>query len=127
MPQWLLFVLVGLLGGLASGLFGIGGGVVVVPSLIVWAGFSQHRATGTSLAVLLPPVGLAATIEYYRHGNVDLGAAVVLAAAMFAGAWGGATIANRMDAAHLRLAFGAFMTGVGVSLMYSACQRLGWL
>src|SRR6185295_5410711 len=67
----LTLVLIGLVSGLASGVFGIGGGVLIVPGLIYLAGFTQHRATGTSLAVLLPPVGLAATIEYYRHGNVD--------------------------------------------------------
>ena len=52
MPAWLLFVLIGILGGVASGLFGVGGGIVIVPALIYWAGFSQHLATGTSLAVL---------------------------------------------------------------------------
>jgi len=72
MPSWLLFVLIGTLGGVASGLFGVGGGIVIVPALIYWAGFSQHMATGTSLAVLLPPIGLAAVFEYYRHGNVDV-------------------------------------------------------
>jgi len=78
---------IGILGGIASGLFGVGGGIVVVPALIYWAGFTQHKATGTSLAVLLPPIGLAATVEYYRHGNVDVPAAVILAATMFLGAW----------------------------------------
>jgi len=94
MPQWFMFVIIGAFGGVASGLFGIGGGVVIVPALIYWAGFSQHKATGTSIAVLLPPIGLAATIEYYRNGNVDLRAAMILAATMFLGAWGGAFLAN---------------------------------
>ena len=85
MPLWLIFVLIGLLGGIAAGLFGVGGGIVIVPALIYWAGFSQHKATGTSLAVLLPPIGLAATIEYYRHGNVDIRAALILAVTMFVG------------------------------------------
>jgi uncharacterized membrane protein YfcA len=127
MPQWTLFVVIGVMGGIASGLFGIGGGVVIVPALIYWGGFSQHRATGTSLAVLLPPVGLAATLEYFRHGNVELSAAVVLAAAMFVGGYLGAFIANRVEGPTLRLAFGLFISGVGVYLIVSACQRLGWL
>jgi len=67
--QLMVLVAIGLLSGLASGIFGIGGGVILVPALIYLAGFSQHRATGTSLAVLLPPIGLAATIEYYVHGT----------------------------------------------------------
>src|SRR5438876_11998565 len=98
MPAWLLFAVIGVLGGVASGLFGVGGGIVLVPALIYWAGFSQHLATGTSLAVLLPPIGLAATIEYYQHGNVDVRAAMILASGMFAGAWIGAYFANQMKA-----------------------------
>jgi uncharacterized protein len=127
MPSWLLYVLIGGLGGVASGLFGIGGGVVIVPALVYWAGFSQHRANGTSLAVLLPPIGLAATIEYYRHGNVNLPAAALIAASLLIGAWGGALIANHLRESYLRLAFGVFVCGLGVYLVFGACRRLGWI
>ena len=127
MSSWLTFVLIGIGAGIASGLFGVGGGIVVVPALIYWAGFSQHMATGTSLAVLLPPIGLAATIEYYRHGNVDVRAAIILAATMFVGAWVGAWFANRMPGPQLRLLFGLFLFGLGIYLVYGACKRLGWL
>ena len=126
MASWALFVIIGMIGGFASGLFGIGGGLVIVPALIYWAGFSQHKATGTSLAVLLPPIGLAATLEYYRHGNVDLRAAVMLAATMFVGSWLGAHVANRLSGPHLRLIFGLFVCGMGIYLIYGACRRLGW-
>src|SRR4026209_470706 len=91
-----LFVVIGLAAGILSGVFGIGGGVVIVPALIYLAGFRQHVATGTSLAVLLPPVGIAAVLEYYRHGNVDLYATLVIALTLTAGGWIGAVIANRM-------------------------------
>jgi len=126
MSQWFMFVLIGICGGISSGLFGIGGGIVIVPALIYWAGFSQHKATGTSLAVLLPPVGLAATLEYYRNGNVDIKAAMIIAATMFIGAWGGAFISNQIKGPHLRLLFGVFITSVGVYLIYGACKRLAW-
>src|SRR5258708_21996956 len=125
MKPWLIFVEIGIVGGVASGLFGVGGGIVIVPALIYWAGFTQHKATGTSLAVLLPPIGLAATVEYYRHGNVDIPAAAILAVTMFLGAWVGAAIANRMEGPHLRLAFGVFLLWLGVYLIYGACKRLG--
>jgi uncharacterized membrane protein YfcA len=127
MSLWIVYSIIGLLGGVASGLFGIGGGVVMVPALIYWAGFSQHKATGTSLAVLLPPIGMAAVLEYYRHGNVDVRAAMFLAVTMFAGAWGGALLANHMKGPHLRLIFGLFVSCVGIYLVYGACKRLGWL
>jgi uncharacterized membrane protein YfcA len=96
MPPWYVFVIIGVLGGISAGFFGIGGGIVIVPALIYWAGFSQHMATGTSIAVLLPPIGLAAAFEYYRHGNVDVRAALILAVTMFLGTWVGAYFANQM-------------------------------
>ena len=120
-----LFVAIGLVAGLLSGVFGIGGGVVTVPALIYLAGSSQHRATGTSLAVLLPPIGLAAVWEYYRHDNVNVHAAVVIAAALFVGGWVGAVVANRVSGPYLRLAFGVFMVVLGLQLMIGASRRLG--
>lgn len=126
-PSVLLLLLIGGASGIASGLFGIGGGILIVPGLVYLAGFTQHRATGTSLAVLLPPVGLAATLEYYRHGNVDLRSAFLIAAALFAGGWLGAVFGNSLGGPYLRLAFGLFVVGLGVSLVYGALKRLGWL
>jgi uncharacterized protein len=123
----LLFVVIGLVAGLFSGVFGIGGGVVIVPALIYLAGFTQHRATGTSLAVLLPPIGLAAMWEYYRHGNVNVPAAMIIAASVFVGGWVGAVIANRVSGPYLRLSFGVFVVALGVYLMFGAFRRLGWI
>ncbi len=125
--QLFTFIGIGLISGLASGVFGIGGGVVIVPALIYLAGFSQHRATGTSLAVLLPPIGLGATIEYYRHGDVDVYAACVLAALVFLGGWVGALIAEHLTGPSLRLAFGVFVVILGISMVVGAVHRLGWL
>jgi uncharacterized membrane protein YfcA len=126
MPTWLLLAIIGTLGGVSAGLFGIGGGIVVVAALIYWAGFSQHMATGTSLAVLLPPIGLAAALEYYRHGNVDVRAAVIIAATMFVGSWIGAALANHVEGSLLRFMFGLFVSGLGIYVAYDACKRLGW-
>ncbi|MGZ3392217.1 MAG: sulfite exporter TauE/SafE family protein, partial [Isosphaeraceae bacterium] len=124
MPFWLVLVVIGLLGGFAAGLFGVGGGIVIVPALIYWAGFTQHIATGTSLAVLLPPIGLLAALEYYRHGNVDVRAAVILAGMMMIGAWAGAYVANRLSGPHLRLCFGVFVCGLGIYLRRPAGRDL---
>ncbi|MGD2093085.1 MAG: sulfite exporter TauE/SafE family protein [Candidatus Aminicenantes bacterium] len=123
----ILLLMIGLVSGVASGLFGIGGGVLIVPGLVYLAGFSQHAATGTSLAILLPPVGLAAVIEYYRHGNVDLKAAFIVAAALFVGGWFGAVIANRIPGPYLRLAFGIFVVALGLYLVFGALRRLSWI
>lgn len=127
MTPWLTFVIIGVLAGIAAGIFGVGGGIVIIPALIYWAGFSQHKATGTSLAVLLPPIGIAATFEYYRHGNVDVRAAVILAATMLLGSWVGAYFANQMKGPQLRLIFGLFLCTIGAYLVYGACKQLGWI
>jgi hypothetical protein len=126
-PSSLLFVAIGLVAGVLAGVFGIGGGVVIVPALIYLAGFSQHRATGTSLAVLLPPIGVAAMWEYYRHDNVNVRAAMIIAAAVFVGGWVGAVVANRVSGPYLRLAFGVFVVVLGLYLMVGAFRRLAWI
>jgi uncharacterized protein len=118
-----LMILIGLFSGIASGIFGIGGGVIIVPALIYLAKFSQHAAIGTSLAILLPPVGLMAVMEYYRHGNVDLKAALIVAVAFMVGGWIGALLANQIINAHvLKLLFGIFVLGLGAYLVFDSLK-----
>jgi len=124
---FLLLLLIGLVAGILSGIFGIGGGIVIVPALIYLLGFSQHKATGTSLAVLLPPIGIAAVLEYYQHDNVDLSAALIIAAASILGAWLGSLFASRLSGPVLRLAFGVFVVAMGIYLIVGAIKRLGWI
>ncbi len=123
----LTLLLIGLIAGILSGFFGIGGGVVIVPSLIYFLGFSQHKATGTSLAVLLPPIGLMAVLEYYRHGDVDLRAALFVALASLIGAGVGAILANKFSGPVLKLGFGVFVVVMGCYLIHDAARKLGWL
>ena len=123
-PSVWILIAIGTAAGLLSGLFGIGGGVVIVPALMYAAGFSQHRATGTSLAVLLPPIGLAAALEYYRNGNVDVRAAAVIALAVFVAGGAGAVIANRIAGPYLRLAFGVFVICLGGYLVAEAVRQM---
>ncbi len=124
LPTPVLLLLIGLFAGIAAGLFGIGGGVLIIPSLVYLVGFSQHTAVGTSLAILLPPVGLAAVLEYYRHGHVNLKAALIVAAALFVGSWLGAILANHLSESHLKLAFGLFVTGMGIYIVVGALRQL---
>jgi len=126
-PSIALLLIIGLVSGIASGVFGIGGGVLIVPALVYLAGFSQHSATGTSLALLLPPVGLAAVLEYYRHGGVDLRTALIAAMGLFVGAWLGAILANNLKGPYLRLAFGFFVVGLGFYIVIGSLRRLVWI
>lgn len=122
-----MLLLIGLGAGVLAGIFGVGGGIVIVPALIYLLGYSQHKATGTSLAVLLPPIGIAAVLEYYRHDYVDLHAALVIAVASILGAWIGAVLANKLSGPVLRLAFGIFVVIMGFYLIFGAAKRLGWI
>jgi uncharacterized membrane protein YfcA len=123
-PPLLILVGIGALAGALSGLFGIGGGVIIVPALVYFAGFDQHLATGTSLAILLPPVGIGAALEYYRQGRVDLRSAVVIAVALLLCAWLASMLVNRVPGPYLRLMFGVFVVGLGLSLIYSEIAQL---
>jgi uncharacterized membrane protein YfcA len=123
-PSVAIFVLIGTAAGLISGLFGLGGGIVIVPALIYLAGFSQLTATGTSLAILLPPVGLAAVIVYYRHGNVNVRAAIVIAVFLFLSAWISSQFAQRIGTNTLRLLFGAFVTIVGIYIIITSLNKV---
>lgn len=122
LPTTLLLILIGLLAGLSSGLFGIGGGILIVPALIYFLGYSQEMATGTSLAVLLPPVGLAAVMVFYRAGHVDFRAAVVLAVCVLLGGWAGAHLATYWSQAVMKVFFGLFVTGVGLYILWDALR-----
>lgn len=122
-PSIALLLIIGLTAGIVSGMFGLGGGVLIVPALVYLLGFSQHVATGTSLAILLPPVGLGAVIEYYRHGNVDLRSAIIVALGLFIGAWFTSYIGNRTPEGFLRLAFGVFVTVMGICIILSSLRK----
>jgi uncharacterized membrane protein YfcA len=110
------FVVAGFLTGILGGLFGVGGGEIFIPLLIYIFGFSQHQAQGTSLAVLLPPIGLLAALRYYRAGHVDFTVAGLLALGFFFGASLGAVGATRIDAHILRKLFGLFLLVVALSI-----------
>lgn len=102
--------------GILGGLFGVGGGEIFIPVLIYVFGFSQHQAQGTSLAVLLPPIGLLAALRYYRAGHVDFQVALLLALGFFFGASLGAAVGTRIHAELLRRLFGVFLLMVAIHM-----------
>ncbi|HEX9108010.1 MAG TPA: sulfite exporter TauE/SafE family protein [Longimicrobiales bacterium] len=112
----LIILLIGLGAGVLSGLFGIGGGTVIVPALILLAKFEPVTATGTSLAALVLPVGILGAIEYYRNGHLDVRFALLMAIGLFCGAWFGARIAQVLAPMVLRRLFAVFLVIVAIRL-----------
>src|SRR2546429_566458 len=109
---WVLVAMIGLVAGVVSGLFGVGGAIVIIPGLVLAAKLPQHTANGTSLAALLLPVGLLGAVEYYRRGEVNVPYAAIIAAGLFFGALLGAKLAGSVSDVALRPAFGAFLMTV---------------
>jgi uncharacterized membrane protein YfcA len=101
-----LYVVLGVVAGMASGLIGIGGGIIVVPALIYIFGFSQHAAQGTTLAMLIPPIGLLATWAYYKQGYVNIPVAGLLCLGFVLGGYFGAKLAIGFPEVMLRKIFG---------------------
>src|SRR5246500_5143703 len=98
----LIILLLGLGVGVLVGLMGIGGGAVLVPAMVYLLGMDQHLAQGTSLFILLPPIGLGALREYWKQGQVDLRAGILCALGMLLGAYAGSLIALPMASRHLK-------------------------
>jgi uncharacterized membrane protein YfcA len=110
----ILYILIGLGAGVLSGLFGIGGGVVIVPALMLMAKMSPLTATGTSLGALLLPVGALGAWAYYKAGHLDIRVALLLAVGLFLGAYGGAKLAVTVPPLYLKRAFAVFLVLVAV-------------
>jgi uncharacterized protein len=115
-----LLLAIGLVAGVLSGLFGIGGGILIVPSLIFLAKFSTKMAVGTSLGALLLPVGLLGAYTYYRDGNLEIRASLLIALGLFFGAWVGARLAQHLSGATLQRMFAVFIMLMAIRLWVEA-------
>jgi hypothetical protein len=107
-------LLTGVTGGIASGLFGIGGGVIMVPILGLLLGFSQHRAQGTSLIALIPPTGILAVMAYAKAGYVSWQTGLLLIPGVFLGGIAGGALAKRIPSGKMRRIFASLMFLLGV-------------
>jgi len=112
----MLAIVVGLIGGALSGLTGLGGGFIMVPLLVYLFGMSQHAAQGTSLAVLLPPLGLLAFLQYYRNGHVDVNVAVLVALGFFFGGYAGGALAQIIPGPMLRKGFAVVLVLIAIDM-----------
>ena len=120
MPVQTLLILlsIGLSAGALGGIFGIGGGLIMIPGLVLLLGIDQHTAIGTSLAVMLPPVGIAATYNYYKSGSVNLAYAVVIALAFIVGSFLSSKLALTLPEMTMRRIFAVFLVIMGVRMFF---------
>ena len=112
-----IVLILGLSAGILGGFVGVGGGVLIVPALVLLLGMSQHTAVGTSLGALLPPVGILGAWEYYRHGNLNVPYALYLGIGLLIGAYLGAVGAAQLSGLVLRRTFAVFLIFVAVRLL----------
>jgi hypothetical protein len=114
-----MLILIGLFAGMLSGLIGVGGGIIIVPCLIYFLGINQYQAQGTSLGLLLLPIGILAVINYYNKGYIDIKYVGIMAIGFIAGGWLGSKISLALPEETLKKIF-------AVILFYTAFKMLGW-
>jgi uncharacterized membrane protein YfcA len=115
----ILLLMIGLSAGILSGLVGVGGGLIIVPALIFFLGYSQYQAQGTSLGLLLLPVGILAVLNYYKQGHIDVKVVGIMSVAFILGGWLGSKLALRLPEDTVKKIFAIF-------LFYSAFKLLKW-
>jgi len=115
----LLLLAIGIITGILSGMLGIGGAIIMVPALVFLMGFSQHMAQGTSLAVMLPPIGIIAAYNYWKAGQVNLKFAIILVLAFLIGSYFGSKIALALPQPVLRKIFGILLLLVAAKMLLS--------
>ena len=115
----LILIVIGLAAGTLSGLVGVGGGIIIVPALVFFLGFSQQAAQGTSLGLLLLPAGILAVLNYYKQGFIDLKVVGIMCAAFVLGGWLGSKLALSLSQEVVKKIF-------AVVLFYTAFKMMGW-
>ena len=117
-------LLVGVAAGMLGGFIGIGGGIIIVPAMVFLLGMSQFEAQGTSLAMMLPPIGILAVWNYWKADAVNMKYGMILAVAFVLGGYFGSKLALRLDPIKVKLIFGVFMIFVAVKMTYGAWKEL---
>lgn len=115
----LILILIGIITGIMAGMLGIGGAIIMVPALVFILGLSQQAAQGTSLAVMLPPIGIIAAYNYYKAGQVNIKFALILAACFIVGSYFGSKLALNLPEAVLKKTFGILLLAVAMKMLLS--------
>lgn len=116
---FIILIIIGLLAGILSGLVGVGGGILMIPLLIIFLGLSQHQAQGTALFAMLPPIGILAAINYYKEGFVKWEYAIVIAFTFIIGGYLGSKLSLSLPPQMVRRIFGVIMLLGAIKLISS--------
>jgi uncharacterized membrane protein YfcA len=116
----IILIIIGLSAGIVSGLLGVGGAIIMVPALVFFLGLTQHQAQGTSLAVLVFPVGFLAFWNYYKQGYVNFKIAVIIMLAFVIGGYLGSSIAVRIPERPLKIFFGVLIVILGLRMIITS-------
>lgn len=119
MVNIVLYIFLGLASGILSGLIGIGGGIIIIPALVLLFGFSQQLAQGTTLALMVPPIGILAAYTYYKHGFVDLQVAAFICLGFIFGGLFGAKIATALPNIILERIFGVSLFLISLKMIFA--------
>lgn len=115
----LIFIVIGIITGVMAGMLGIGGAIIMIPALVFLLGISQQSAQGTSLAVMLPPVGIIAAYNYYKAGHVNIQFAIILAVFFLLGSYFGSKMALTIPQNVLKKIFGILLLLVAAKMLLS--------
>jgi uncharacterized membrane protein YfcA len=114
----IMYIIVGIVAGIFGGFLGIGGGTIIIPFLVFIAGFTQHQAQGTTLALMVPPIGLLAALRYYYDGNVNIKAALLICLGFVLGGLIGANLVSPIPDATLKRIFGIYLVLIGLRMVF---------
>lgn len=120
----LILIIIGLVAGVMSGFVGVGGGVVIVPALVYFLGLTQHQAQGTSLFILVLPVGILAVMNYTKTANINWNYGIVIAIAFVIGGYFGSKLSLKLSPSVVKLSFGLLMAFVSFKLILSGYNSL---
>lgn len=115
----IIYICMGFAAGVSAGIFGIGGGLILVPAMTLLLGMTQHQAQGTTLAVLVPPIGLLAAWRYYQNGHVNLPMAAFICLGFVFGGLLGADWAQKLSDPVLKKLFGLFLLSISLHMIFS--------
>ena len=118
MQTLIILIVIGLVAGILGGMVGVGGGIVIVPALIFFLGFSQKMAQGTSLGILLLPVGLLGVWQFYKQGYVDLRVVFIISAGFFAGSYLGSKLALSLSQETVKKVFAILLMVVALKMLF---------